>query len=72
MGLPPRVLPPQDHRVRAPHLEEVLRYDGQALRVVREGLQVRVLVQDVVVDVQEELQGVLVQEVYLKDGGGRA
>lgn len=34
--------------------------------MVGDALQVRVLVQDVVVDVQEELQGVLVQEVYLE------
>ena len=51
---------------RAPYLEEVLGDDGEALRVVGDALQVRVLVQDVVVDVQEELQGVLVQEVYLE------
>lgn len=50
----------------APYLEEVLGDDGEALRVVGDALQVRVLVQDVVVDVQEELQGVLVQEVYLE------
>lgn len=60
--------PPGKPRAPAPHLEEVLRYAGEALRVVRDALQVRVLVQDVVVDVQEELEGVLVQEVYLGAG----
>lgn len=57
---------PRGSRAPAPHLEEVLRYAGEALRVVRDALQVRVLVQDVVIDVQEELEGVLVQEVYLR------
>lgn len=56
---PPRATPP--------HLEEVLGYDGEALRVVRDALEVGVLIQDVVVDVQEELQRVLVQEVDLRD-----
>lgn len=58
--------PRGNRHVPAPHLEEVLRYAGEALRVVRDALQVRVLVQDVVIDVQEELEGVLVQEVYLR------
>lgn len=61
-----RVRPPPPPGKPAPHLEEVLRYAGEALRVVRDALQVGVLVQDVVVDVQEELERVLVQEVYLR------
>lgn len=36
--------PPRDQRVLAPYLEEVLRYDRQALCVVCEALQVRVLI----------------------------
>ena len=56
---------------RALYLEEVLRDDGEALRVVCDALEVRVLVQDVVVNVQEKLEGVLVQEVDLKGSGGR-
>lgn len=38
------------------YLEEVLGYDGEALRVVSGSLQVRVLIQHIVVDIEEELQ----------------
>lgn len=58
--------PSADRPSVALYLEEVLGYDGEALRVVCHPLQVRVLIQDVVVDVEEELEGVLVQEVYLE------
>lgn len=39
--------------------------------MVGDALEVRVLVQDVVINVQEELEGVLVQEVDLKRNSGR-
>lgn len=48
------------------YLEEILRYDGEALRVVGNALEVGVLVQNIVINVQEELEGVLVQEVDLE------
>lgn len=35
--------------------------------MVCNSLQVRVLIQDIVIDVQEKLERVLVQEMYLKD-----
>lgn len=65
---PPSLESPPAPRPRraARYLEEVLGDDAEALRVVGHALQVGVLVQDVVIDVQEELQRVLVQEVYLK------
>lgn len=44
-----------DRACPALYLEEVLGYDREALRVVSGALQVRVLVQHIVVDVQEEL-----------------
>lgn len=51
------------------YLEEILRYDGEALCVVGDALEVGVLVQNIVVNVQEELEGVLVQEVDLEGRG---
>jgi len=59
---------PETAKRWAPYLEEILRYDGEALRVVSDALEVRVLIQDVVINVQEELEGVLVQEVDLLQG----
>lgn len=35
--------------------------------MVCNSLQVRILIQDIVIDVQEKLERVLVQEMYLKD-----
>lgn len=51
-----------------PNLEEILCDDGKTLGMVCYPLQIRVLVQDIVIDIQEKLEGVLVQEVYLKRG----
>lgn len=62
---------PDRAKRRALYLEEILRYDGEALRVVGDALEVGVLVQNVVINVQEELQGVLVQEVDLEGGARR-
>lgn len=65
----PRPPPPETAKHWALYLEEILRYDGQALRVVGDALEVRVLIEDVVINVQEELEGVLVQEVDLEGRG---
>lgn len=54
--------------MRASDLEEVLGQDGKPLRVVSDALQIGVLIQYGVVGVQEEVQGVLVQEVHLGRG----
>lgn len=37
------------------------------MSMVCNSLQIWVLIQDIVIDVQEELEGVLVQEMYLKE-----
>lgn len=48
------------------YLEEILCDKGKTLGMVCNSLQIRVLVQDVVIDIQEKLKGILVQEVYLE------
>lgn len=37
------------------------------MSMVCNSLQIWVLIQDIVIDVQEKLEGVLVQEMYLKE-----
>lgn len=48
------------------NLEEILCDNREAMSMVCDSLQIWVLIQDIVVDVQEKLERVLVQEVYLK------
>lgn len=49
------------------NLKEILCDDWETLSMVCNSLQIWVLIQDVVIDVQEKLERVLVQEMYLKD-----
>lgn len=49
------------------YLEEILCDDGKTLGMVCNPLQIRVLVQDSVIDIQEKLERILVQEVYLEE-----
>lgn len=60
---------PETAKCWALYLEEILCYDGEALRVVSDALEVWVLIQHVVINVQEKLEGVLVEEVDLEGRG---
>lgn len=50
------------------YLEQILGNKGKALHVVTHTLQVCILIQHSVVDVQEELEGILIKEVHLQKG----
>lgn len=49
------------------NLKEILCDDWETLSILCNSLQIWVLIQDIVIDVQEKLERVLVQEMYLKD-----
>lgn len=48
------------------YLKQILGDEGQALHMVTHTLQVCILIQHSMVDVQEELEGVLIKEVHLQ------
>ena len=52
-------------KVRGSNLEEILGDDSESLCVIADAFEVGVLIQHRVVGIQEEVKGVLVQEVHL-------
>lgn len=67
---PSKIIQELHFLIKKSNLKEILCDDRETLSMVCNSLQIWVLIQDIVINVQEKLERVLVQEMYLKDKRG--